>query len=176
MPTVTVANTPSVTVANTPSVSISGTPTVTLAPGGSTNVTNPLDDSHNAIPLAMTEGAQFLAETCTLDFSGAESGACQFAEVPPGKMLVVQEVDAMITIDTGMNPEWVAFNDGTVGHYLPATYMSTVSNAVDTYATHQATHMYVGFSNSPQCGLAAPHLVQVGELRCQISGFLIDHP
>ena len=175
-PSVTVANTPSVTVANTPSVSISGTPTVALSPGGSTGVTNPLDGSSNAIPLAITEGAQFLVETCSGNFNGNGSVGCSFPAVPSGQLLVVQEFDVQVSLDTGVKPQALYFGDGITNHYFSDTFMATFQT-VDLYATHQPTHMYVFSGTIPTCGLLSNSNGSVnGYVNCQLSGFLIDHP
>ena len=174
--TVNVGNTPSVNIANTPSVSITGSPTVTLAPGASTGVTNPLDNQGNAIPLAITEGAQFYSVTCNGQFNGASGTGCNFPTVPSHKLLVIQEVDADIRIDTGVRPQTIFVNIDTVYHYFTDTFMATFDTS-DFYATHQSTHIYAGPGQTPGCNVLSNSNGSVnGYINCGISGFLVDQP
>jgi len=175
-PTVTIANTPSVNIANSPSVHISGTPTVTLAPGGTTGVVNALNGSNNAIPLAITEGAQFVVQQCQANFGGSGSAGCNFPTVASGKLLVVQEMDAEVALDTGVKLSTITFNDGITQHYFMDTFMATFQ-ATDFYATHQVTHLYVAPGTTPACAVLSNSNGSVnGYLNCQLSGFLIDQP
>jgi len=170
-PSVTVANTPSVTVANTPSVSISGTPTVTLAPGGSTNVTNPIDGQNNPTPLAMMEGAQLYEDGCSGAFGGNNYGNCYFHSVPSGKRLVIQEFDADVLVETGTKPANITLGGGLYSHYFAATLMGNYNG--DQFATHQPTHMYTNVGGTPLCSTTLSNFSN-GSVTCNISGFLID--
>jgi hypothetical protein len=175
-PNVSIANTPSVSIANTPSVHISGTPTVTLAPGGSTGVVNALNGSNNAIPLAITEGAQFYIDQCQGAFNGAGSAGCNFQAVQSGKLLVVQEFDVEIKMDTGVKPLSITLSDATTVHYFMDTFMATFAGS-DFYATHQTTHMYEAAGIVPACNVLSNSGGTVnGYVNCQLSGFLIDQP
>jgi hypothetical protein len=172
-PSVTVVNTPSVNVANTPSVSIAGTPTITLAPGSSTNVTNPLDGQSNRIPLATAEGAQPYEDTCGFLFGGQGSGSCSFQAIPSGKRLVIQEFDALGILETGLKPILIEVVLAK-GHSFAATLMGN-PGGFDYFATHQETRLYLS-SGTPSCFVAASGVSSTGEYACAFSGYLVDVP
>jgi|SRR5215469_9891587 len=172
-PNVTVANTPNVNVANTPSVSIAGTPTVSLAPGGSVSITNPLDSQSNPTPLTIMEGAQIYEDTCSTSFGGNNYGQCAFHALPAGKLLVIQEFDADILLETGTKPANLTLSGILSSHYFPATLMGNYNG--DQYATHQATHVYTRVGGTPSCFTTLSNFSN-GSITCNISGFLLDQP
>ena len=175
-PNVNVANMPSVNVANTPSVSISGTPTVNLAPGGSTNVTNPLDGQNNPNPLAVLEAIQPYEDGCSMKISSTNDGSCTFQQIPAGKRLIIEEFDAYGFMDTGIKPIQLTLNPaGFVVHNFPATFMGSnglVSN--DNFATHQATRIYAPPTGQPKCGVVLSGNPTGATYFCALAGFLVD--
>src|SRR6516164_4813188 len=66
--TVNVGNTPNVNVANTPSVNVANTPSVSIT--GTANVTTPLDNQFNPVPLAVSEEYHPFEDTYTITFAG----------------------------------------------------------------------------------------------------------
>lgn len=169
-PNVNVANTPSVSVTNTPSVNVANTPTVTLAPGGSTNVTNPLDGQNNPTPLATLDAIQPYEDSCALGFNGSNVGNCTFHAVPQGKRLVIQEFDAVGFVETGLKPFYVAIIT-VEDHIFPATFMGS-GNGQDSFATHQETRVYA--AGSPACTVNLTGGSSIGNWYCAFSGFLVD--
>ena len=175
-PNVNVANMPSVNVANTPSVSISGTPTVNLAPGGSTNVTNPLDGQNNPNPLAVLEAIQPYEDGCSMKISSTNDGSCTFQQIPAGKRLIIEEFDAYGFMDTGIKPIQLTLNPaGFVTHNFPATFMGTVAAiSSDNFATHQATRIYAPPTAQPKCGVVLSNSPTGATYFCALAGFLVD--
>jgi len=170
-PNVSVANTPSVTVANTPSVDIANTPSVNLATGATVAVTSPLDSSGNPAPVAVFDAFQPYDGTCIVSFNGSNTGSCDFLPaVPTGKLLVIQEFDAIGLVETGNRPESIIAAD----HYFAYTFMGNYSG-VDDLATHQETRLY--WSVNPEGALQCNPTVQTasdGLFDCDISGYLVD--
>src|SRR5215469_12039313 len=162
-----------VNVGNTPSVSIAGTPTVSLAPGGSVSITNPLDSQSNPTPLTIMEGAQIYEDTCSTSFGGNNYGQCAFHALPAGKLLVIQEFDADILLETGTKPANLTLSGILSSHYFPATLMGNYNG--DQYATHQATHVYTRVGGTPSCFTTLSNFSN-GSITCNISGFLLDQP
>lgn len=176
-PNVTVANTPSVNITNTPSVSITGTPTVALVPGGSTNVTNPLDGQNIPTPLAVLEAIQPYEDGCGLTISsGNNVGSCNFVQIPAAKRLVVEEFDANGLMDPGLKPvDLTLAVSAVVSHFFPATFMGSQPGGQDFFATHQATKLYSPAGFQPTCrATLTANVVNGGSYYCRISGFLVD--
>lgn len=173
--TVNVGNTPNVNVANTPNVTISGTPTVSLAPGGSTNVTNPLDGQGNPTPLATVEAVQLYGSSCSISFNGGGGALCYFTAVPQGKQLVVQEFDAGGDVEAGNGPIALGLlNTITGSNYFPYTLTNNYFG-FEYLATHQETRVYVLGGTTPACSVTLPGNSN-GQYFCNISGFLVDVP
>jgi hypothetical protein len=175
-PNVNIANMPSVNVANTPSVSIAGTPTVNLAPGGSTNVTNPLDGQNNPNPLAVLEAIQPYEDGCSMKIFSTNEGSCTFQQIPAGKRLIIEEFDAYGFMDTGIKPIQLTLNPaGFVTHNFPATFMGTVAAiSSDNFATHQATRIYAPPTAQPKCGVVLSNSPTGATYFCALAGFLVD--
>ena len=169
-----------VSVGNIPSVNVANTPTVNFAGGGSVNVSNPADSQSNPAPLVTLEAAQPYEDFCTNLLAPGAYGwtNCQLQYVPSGKRLVIQEVDADVSIDTGLKPALLAIATSTPSgghyHYLTATYMGTAFGD-DHFGSHQETRLYVGPTQAPSCQfyLAGP-TVETDTFTCAISGFLVD--
>jgi hypothetical protein len=173
-PNVTVANTPNVNVVNTPSVSIAGTPTVTLAPGGSTNVTNPLDGQNNPNPLAVLEAIQPYEDGCGMSITSGISGNCNFQQIPAGKRLIIEEFDAKGFMDAGVKPIDLSVTvSGLLSHFFPATFMGT-QGLTDYFATHQPTRLYSAAVFQPVCGVTLTATANFATYDCRLSGFLVD--
>jgi hypothetical protein len=97
-----------VNIANTPSVSVTNTPTISLAAGSAVNVTNPLANN-NPIPLATLDASQPYEDTTGfIEFSGGPSVLASFRQVPAGKRLVIQEVDAEVEVPAGLKPIFIS--------------------------------------------------------------------
>jgi hypothetical protein len=135
-PSVSVTNTPSVNVANTPSVNVANTPNIALEAGASVAVTSPLDGAGNPTPLAVLDAVQPYEDACEMNFSGTDSANCTFQTIPSGKRLVIQEVDAVGTLETGLKPEFIGLIPSDLGHWFTATFMGS-SDGFDYFATHQ---------------------------------------
>jgi hypothetical protein len=161
-----------VNIGNTPNVNVANTPTVSLAAGSSVNVSNPLDAQNNPIPLATLDAIQPYEDQCPIAFLGNSRGSCLFQPVPAGKRLVIQEFDALGTVEFGLKPTevFVIPNSG-ISHYFPATPMSDAHY----FATHQETRLYVGPGQTPSCGVFLSD-TSFGNYYCQFSGFLVDAP
>ena len=99
---VQVVNTPNVHISNTPSVNVANTPNVKLAEGASVAVNNPVDMGNSFVPLLVVEGGHPYEDGCTFDFNGNAAGFCRFQTIPPGKRLVIQEVDSAGIVEEGL--------------------------------------------------------------------------
>ena len=164
-----------VSVGNTPNVNVANTPTVNLAGGSSFNVSNPQDSQSNPAPLVTLEAAQPYEDTCNVSMRpGDVGGTCNFQTVPNGKRLVIQEVDAFLSIDSGLKPVALVL-ETPQPHNLTATFMAS-SVFQDSFATHQETHLYVGKNLTPKCavGLNVALSTAFSSLNCQLSGYLVD--
>lgn len=170
-PNVSVANTPSVTVSNTPSVNIANTPSVNLATGATVAVTSPLDGSGNPAPVAVFDAFQPYDASCIVSFNGNNMGSCDFLPaVPTGKLLVIQEFDAIGLVETGNRPQSIIAAD----HYFAYTFMGNYSG-IDDLATHQETRLYwvVNPDGALQC-LPTLQTASNGVFECDVSGYLVD--
>jgi hypothetical protein len=168
-----------VSVGNTPNVNLANTPTVNLAGGSSVNVSNPLDSQSNPTPLVTLEAAQPYEDSCDVGLPpGGQVGVCIFNAAPTGKRLVIQEVDVSLVVDPGLRPTYLSvYANGVYPHYLTATFMgSTVGPALDIFATHQETHLYVNKFQTPSCNISLSGPAVKGYMQCDLSGFLVDAP
>jgi hypothetical protein len=176
--TVNVGNTPNVNVANTPSVNVANTPSVSIT--GTANVTTPLDNQFNPVPLAVSEEYHPFEDTYTITFAGNGAGFCLFQTPPQGTRIVVQEFDAApgfvpFGLDSGCKPLVIGLKVAHIGtsHFFPATFMGTqTSTNRDFYATHQETRLYGDPGEVPQCTVNLTCFTQA-TYECHISGFMV---
>jgi hypothetical protein len=148
---------------------------VSLAPGAGVSVANPLNGQNNPAPLVTLEATQPYEDECVINFAGNSSGFCYFTPIPAGKRLVVQEFDAVGTLEPGLKPLDLQLTPFTVRHFFVATFMGT-GIGFDFFATHQETRIYVGPNRTPDCFSAISGVSSIGQYACQISGFLVDAP
>lgn len=175
-PSVNVANTANVSVTNTPSVNVANTPAVTLESGASVAVTSPLDGQGNPTPIATLEAVQIYGGNCTFAFNNSNAGNCFFPTVPQGKQLIVQEFDALGSVDSGNRPLTVSlFNTITSGNWFPYAF-ETSYGGLDYLVTHQETRVYVEGGEAPGCSAELGMPSVGGGYNCDISGFLVDMP
>jgi len=170
--TVNVGNMPGVNVVNTPTVSIVGSPTVTLAPGGSTGVTNVLDGQSNPKPLAVLDDVQPYQDHCQININNGSFGSCNFQTIPTGKRLVIEEVDSFGYMTTGVRPIMLDVENGVGSDFFPVTAMGT-SNGMDFFASHNTTRIYSS-NTYPECFIDLSGSASSANYLCHFSGFLVD--
>lgn len=173
----------------TGNVGITGTPMVSLAAGSAVSVTNPLDVNSNPIPLVNRDvndpALHAYQESCSAAFNGFDGSGCFFQVIPAGKRLVIQEVDAQVTVDPGVKPVYLRLvTDLSVlpthrdRHFLTPAFLA--SSDLDYFAAHQETHLYAetltGNTTGPSCETALTGSSTGGLLSCSISGYLVSIP
>ena len=109
-----------------------------------------------------------------MNFSGSDTANCTFQTIPSGKRLVIQELDAAGTLESGLKPQYIGLLPSDVAHWFTVTFMAS-SNGFDSFATHQETRLYTPSSAAPYCfvGVSAN---SNGIYECNLSGFLVDVP
>ena len=156
-------------VTNTPSVSVTGT----------ANVTTPLDNQLNPVPLAVSEAYHSFSDTCEFQFPFSDGGSRVFKAPPPGTRIVIQQFDAgppiggSFGLESGCKPLVVGLKTEGDFHVFPATFMGTHPQTnKDFYATHQETRLYGTPGQAPTCGVQLSSPSQAIYV-CHISGFLV---
>lgn len=145
---------------------------------GTVNVSNPLDANGNPIPLVTLDAFQPYEDQCGSGFAGRNAGFCSFHAVPAGKRLVIQEVDATVSVEAGLsltNIEVIPNGTGEIAHEFTATFMGTdVGGSPSRFSTHQETRLYARQNATPVCAVRLTGNSNIGAFGIQLSGFLVD--
>jgi len=155
-----------------------GSASVNIPLNGTVNVRNPLDASGEPIPLVTLDAFQPYEDQCGSGFGGGNAGFCSFHAIPAGKRLVIQEVDATVSVETGLSPtniEVIPNGPGEIPHEFTATFMGTdVGGNPSRFSMHQETRLYAGQNTTPLCLVRLTGNSNIGAFGLQLSGFLVD--
>lgn len=169
--TVNVGNTPNVNVANTATVNVANTPTVSLAPGAGVSVSNPLDAQNDPIPLAVLEAVHPYESSCQVQAPIDYIGVCGLAAIPSGKRVVIQELDAWLNVDAGVNLAQTLLYTA-VPHFFTMTPVSGLNG--NSYGVQQLTRLYFTGPGTINCSVTLTQPSFSGGFSCGVSGFLVD--
>ena len=126
------------------------------------------------IPLAVKPQGQPYQDGCT--FPSTVVNSCNFASVPAGMRLVIQEFDfnEQSPSGTALSNELLetTLNGADIFHQFAFTNEGQDSSGTTFYATHQATTLYADPGTTPTCQSSGSFTS--GSLgNCNISGYLI---
>lgn len=182
LPPVSLAGTPTVQLAGTPTVQLTGTPTVRIdgetqmRVDGDVYVAN-TDEAPVPVRLVGAQSTPWAKQKLMAIPDGAIGVDEVLFEVPIGKRLVIEHVDAFLILPEGQGGVAVNVTSQVEGESVQFSFplvQTAGFGGVDRFAVAQQTKLYAEAESSVTIELVRNDITAVGNGRVTLSGYLVD--